>query len=212
MISDKVRERNETLTVTLTDASYGSIADGTATGTIVNDDTRVGLGLARATQHRVKVHVDTLPEAPGAPVKVYRLDKGGRTLVLKTDLNRLGRVTKVLARHYKPGTKVSLHGGRAHEVRLLPLAHGQHHRPALITTAPHREGRARSSGSAPSALVRPCLLRARFRIPGAHGAVANGVAECDGVDTKACGQRLHLPGRARGPARRPSTSRGSRRW
>jgi Calx-beta domain len=108
VLSDKLREANETLTVTLTPAGYGSVAEGTATGTIVNDDTWVGLTLNRATTHRVRVNVNTLPDAPGATVKFYQVVNGHSKLVLSDELNNNGRITRVLATQYQPGTKVTI--------------------------------------------------------------------------------------------------------
>ena len=41
VLSDKVKESTEALTVTLTSPGYGTLADGTATGTITDDDPAV---------------------------------------------------------------------------------------------------------------------------------------------------------------------------
>ena len=46
VLSDKVHENDEQLNVILGSPSYGTIADRRARGTIVDDDTRVGLHLA----------------------------------------------------------------------------------------------------------------------------------------------------------------------
>jgi len=106
VLSDKVREGNEKLTVTLSSPSYGTLADATAVGTIVNDDTRVGLQLDNAAGDHVRVKVDTLPDAPGAPVKVFRVTKSGDTqLVLEDTLNDLGRINRVLEREFKSGSE-----------------------------------------------------------------------------------------------------------
>lgn len=108
VVSDKVREGNETLAVTLTSPVGATIADGSAVGTIVNDDTTVGLVLRKATQHRVRAVVSTGPVAAGAPVKVYRVTKAGKKRVLSTTLNDSGRVSVRLDKHYRPGTKVKM--------------------------------------------------------------------------------------------------------
>ena len=107
VVSDMVRERTETMTVSLTSPQATTIADGTATGTITDNDTLVSLGLAQATKHRVRVTVDTLPDAPGAPVKVYRVLQSRNQRVLSANLSSTGRITRVLATEFKPGTKVT---------------------------------------------------------------------------------------------------------
>ena len=105
VLSDMVREGNETLIVTLSSPSYGTLADGTATGTIANDDTRVGFDLRNARGDHVGVAVDTLPEAPGAAVKVFRVTNAGRRLVLEDTLNGLGRISRVLDQTYRSGSE-----------------------------------------------------------------------------------------------------------
>jgi hypothetical protein len=109
VLSDKLREGKERMFVNVSSPGYGTVADATGRGTIVNDDTRVGLQLADASAHRVRVKVDTLPAAPGATVKVFRMVKGDATRVLKAELNKLGRISTVLAAHYKPGTTVKFY-------------------------------------------------------------------------------------------------------
>ena len=100
VLSDKVFERNETLVVTLSAAVNATLADGASLGTIVNDDTRVGLALRRATQHRVRVGVATVPAAALAPVKVYRvLHSGATRMVLATTLDASGHLSVRLDRH-----------------------------------------------------------------------------------------------------------------
>lgn len=107
VLSDKVREADETLTVTLQPAGYGSVADGSATGTIVNDDTHVALGLRNVDGDFVRATVSTLPAAAGAPVKVFQVKPSGRKVVLDADLNRQGRISRVLEKEFEPGTKVT---------------------------------------------------------------------------------------------------------
>jgi hypothetical protein len=108
VLSDKVREADERMHVTLSAPVDATIADGTAVGTIVNDDTRVGLRLRQATQHRVRVVVSTLPVAPGAPVKVYRVLASGARQVLATYLDSSGHLSVRLAHHHRPGTRVRM--------------------------------------------------------------------------------------------------------
>ncbi len=97
------------MTVRLSSPSSNvTVAHATATGTIVNDDTRVQPTLAKATQHRVRATVDTVARASHAPVKVYRVTKSGAKLVLNSHLDSAGRISSVLAQHYKPGTKVTM--------------------------------------------------------------------------------------------------------
>ena len=109
VLSDKVHENDEQLNVRLGSPSYGTIADRKARGTIVDDDTRVGLHLQQANGHRVRASVDTLPAASHAPVKVYRVVNGHASLVLSDELNRYGRISRVLDQQYQPGTKVSFY-------------------------------------------------------------------------------------------------------
>jgi hypothetical protein len=108
VVSDKVREPNENMRVTLTAPVNTTIADGFALGTIINDDTHVGIALRHATQHRVRVIVATGPVASGAPVKVYRVLSSGKRKVLDTVLDASGRISVRLGRHYSPGTRVKL--------------------------------------------------------------------------------------------------------
>ncbi|MGZ4437148.1 MAG: Calx-beta domain-containing protein [Nocardioidaceae bacterium] len=105
VLSDMVREGDDTVKLSISNPSYGTVGGATATGTIVNDDTTVGIALTQATLHRVRVYTDTLPVAPGATVKVYRVTATGRSLVLSSTLNSLGRISKVLDKQYAPGTK-----------------------------------------------------------------------------------------------------------
>ena len=107
VLSDKVRESNERMTVTLSGPTVGTLADASARGTIVNDDTRVGLALGQTDARRIRATVDTLPDAPGATVKVYRVVKGGTVRVLNAELNRLGRISRVLEKQYVSGRKVT---------------------------------------------------------------------------------------------------------
>ncbi len=109
VLSDKVHENDEQLNVTLGSPSYGTLADRRARGTIVDDDTRVGLHLQQASGHRVRASVDTLPAGSHSPVKVYRVLNGHTKLVLSDELNRYGRISRVLDQQYKPGTKVSFY-------------------------------------------------------------------------------------------------------
>ena len=107
VLSDKVREPNEKMTVTLSSPTVGTLADASATGTIVNDDTRVGLALAQTDARRIRATVGTRPAAPGATVKVYRVVKGDAVRVLKTQLNSFGRISKVLEKQYASGKTVT---------------------------------------------------------------------------------------------------------
>ena len=109
VLSDKVHENDERLTVTLGSPSYGTIADRRARGTIVDDDTRVGLHLQQAGGHRVRASVDTLAAASHAPVKVYRVVNGHAKLVLSDELNKYGRISRVLDEQYQPGSEVSFY-------------------------------------------------------------------------------------------------------
>ncbi len=110
VLSDKVREFGEKLTVTLSSPSLATITDRSAVGTIVNDDTRTGISLARASKHRVRAAVTTVAAVRSAPVWVYRVTRKGQSTLLKSHLNRSGRISVVLGRHYARGTKVTLYG------------------------------------------------------------------------------------------------------
>lgn len=107
VLSDKVREANEAMLVSLESSSFGTLADAHSRGTIVNDDTQVGLELAAASGHRIRVVVETLAAAPGATVKVFRVRKGVDPRVLRTELNGLGRMSTVLDGKFKPSTTVT---------------------------------------------------------------------------------------------------------
>ena len=107
VLSDKTRERNETLTVTVDVPGYGTVANGSATGTIINDDTRVGLSLVEKAGNRIKVTVDTLPAADGDVVRIYRTNPGKTKRVHRTELNDLGRSAVKLDTRYKRGTTVT---------------------------------------------------------------------------------------------------------
>ena len=109
VISDKVRESNETLTVTISNPSYGTLGRSTATGTIVNDDTAVGLGLRQGSLHRVRVYLSTASAAANAPVKVYRVDAKRTVRVLSTHLDNRGALTTLLAQQYRPGSRVTFY-------------------------------------------------------------------------------------------------------
>jgi hypothetical protein len=108
VVSDMVREANETMRVNLSDPVNATIANGTAVGTILNDDTQVGIAVRQGTQHRIRVIVTTGPLAPGAPVKVYRVLPSGRRVVLTATLGTNGRLSVRLGHHYAPGTRVRL--------------------------------------------------------------------------------------------------------
>ena len=107
--SDKVREHAETMQVVLSSPDGASIADGSATGTIVNDDTEVGLALSQATERRVRVTVGTIPARDNAPVKVFRVLKSGYKQMLSTQLNHSGRVSVLLPSHYDKGASVTMY-------------------------------------------------------------------------------------------------------
>jgi hypothetical protein len=108
VLSDKVREANETQRVTLSSPSNATVSDGSGLGTIVNDDTKVGLNITKATRHRVRAAVVTASGASGAPVKVYRVTRSGSVRVLSSRLNASGRTSVVLGRHYRRGANVTM--------------------------------------------------------------------------------------------------------
>ena len=83
------------------------MADGSAAGTIVNDDIHVALGLRNVSGDHVRATVNTTPDAAGAPVKVFQVKPSGRKVVLDADLNSLGRISRVLENEFKPGTQVT---------------------------------------------------------------------------------------------------------
>lgn len=109
VLSDKRYEPDERMRLLVSSAGYGTVADGVGRGTIVNDDTRVGLELSQASEHRVRAKVDTLDPAKGAPVKIHSVRDGEDKVVFSGDLNRYGRLSEVLAKHYQPGTVVTLY-------------------------------------------------------------------------------------------------------
>ncbi|RNM12985.1 hypothetical protein EFL26_16255 [Nocardioides pocheonensis] len=108
VVSDRVHEASETMHVSLTTPVGATVADGTGVGTILDDDTAVGLGLRQARHHRVRVVVSTSPVAAGAPVTVYRVLRSGAKQLLATNLDANGRLSVRLAGHYRPGTRVTM--------------------------------------------------------------------------------------------------------
>lgn len=109
VVSDKVREANETLRVTLSSAVNATLSDGLAVGTIVNDDTAVTLSLTQATERRVRVTTATDPAAPGATIKIYRVVNQVPKLVAKTVQHSNGRGTVLVPSSHSPGTKVTMY-------------------------------------------------------------------------------------------------------
>ena len=109
VVGDKVRESNETFTISLSGPSYGTFADSKATGTIVNDDRTIGLKVAATGSGHLSAAVTTTSSAPKSPVSVYTVDsKGKRTLLAKGTLDASGRLTLKPTKAYKAGTKLTL--------------------------------------------------------------------------------------------------------
>jgi hypothetical protein len=106
---DWVREPREEFTASLSDAQNASIADGSATGVITNDDTNVDLAASNAVEHRVRATVTTGPQADGDPVRVYRQVSGDDRVMFEGTLNDNGRVSTVLERNFAQGTTVRLY-------------------------------------------------------------------------------------------------------
>lgn len=99
VLSDTVVESDETLTVTLTPVSNGTVADGSGTGTILNDDVPVEPGPTAITavltgadngaeDDRLKVNAPS--SAYGATVKLFRYVDGVRKLVRTSTLRANG--------------------------------------------------------------------------------------------------------------------------
>ena len=109
VLGDKRYEQDERLRLRISSAGYGTVADGVARGTIVDDDTRVDLAASQAAGNRVRVEVDTLDPAKGAPVKVHAVVNGKDKVVFSGELNRVGRLNEVLDRQYDAGTIVKLY-------------------------------------------------------------------------------------------------------
>ena len=109
VLSDKRYETNERMRLLISSPSYGTVADGVGKGTIVNDDTRVGLDLSQASEHRVRAKVDTLDPASKAPVQIHAVQNGDQKVVFSGELDRFGRLNEVLAKHYQPGTVVTMY-------------------------------------------------------------------------------------------------------
>lgn len=109
VISDKRYEPNERMRLLISTPGYGTVADGIGKGTIVNDDTRVDLQLSQASENRVRAKVDTLDPAAKAPVQIHAVQNGDQKVVFSGQLNHLGRLNEVLAKHYKPGTVVTMY-------------------------------------------------------------------------------------------------------
>lgn len=107
--SDKVREANEALRVTLSAPVFATLADALGVGTIVNDDTTVTLGLVQATERRVRANVATFPAAAGQTVKIYRVVNQVPKLVAKVVLHSTGRGTVLVPSSHSVGTKVTMY-------------------------------------------------------------------------------------------------------
>ncbi|MFL6155667.1 MAG: Calx-beta domain-containing protein [Marmoricola sp.] len=101
--SDRTYERTEHLHVTLTDPAGATIADGSAVGSIVNDDTRVDLALSQSSDRRLRVSVGSVPSQAGAPVSIYRVTTAGYVLLKGTNLDDSGRYLALLNHHYSKG-------------------------------------------------------------------------------------------------------------
>lgn len=69
-------------------------------------ETRVALDLSQARHKRLRVQVGTRPAAAGAPVTIFRVRNGERTRLFTDELNQNGRLTRVLAMRYQPGTVI----------------------------------------------------------------------------------------------------------
>ncbi|WP_426560729.1 Calx-beta domain-containing protein [Angustibacter sp. McL0619] len=109
VVGDKVREANETFAVSLSGASYGSIADAKATGTIVNDDRTVGIKVAATGSGHLSAAVTTTSAAPKSTVSLYTVASTGKhTLVAKGTLDAGGRLTLKPTKAYKVGSSVTL--------------------------------------------------------------------------------------------------------
>jgi Calx-beta domain len=98
LIGDRRLEHNETLFLTLNNASLGAIDDGQGTGTIVNDDTKTTVRVrVHALQHIIAVHGRVSPARRGKReiVRFFRRHNGAwvhivthrPTLQGKTDAN-----------------------------------------------------------------------------------------------------------------------------
>ena len=109
VLSDRRYEPNESMRLLVSSSGYGRVADGVGRGTIVNDDTRVDLDLSPASENRVRASVETLSPARGAAVEIHSVRAGKDDVVYSGELNRLGRLTTVLGRHYAAGTVVTLY-------------------------------------------------------------------------------------------------------
>ncbi|WP_183406963.1 Calx-beta domain-containing protein [Nocardioides marmorisolisilvae] len=106
--SDRTYERTENLHVFLSDAVGATVADGSAVGSIVNDDTRVDLGLSQSADRRLRVSVASVPSQAGAPVNIYRVTASGYQLLKATHLNSSGRYLALLNHHYNKGEGVTV--------------------------------------------------------------------------------------------------------
>jgi hypothetical protein len=81
---DRRLEHDETVFLTLLNPSAGAIDDGQGRGTIVNDDTKIGVSVrVRAAKHRVAVHGRISPERARkhAVVRFFRKRNGGWSLL-----------------------------------------------------------------------------------------------------------------------------------
>jgi hypothetical protein len=106
---DKVRESRETFTTTLSQPQNATIANGSGTGTITNDDTEVDLTAANGAEHRVRVWVSTGPQADGDPVRVYRESGATDPVMFRGTLDDRGRLSTLLDKNFARGANVRLY-------------------------------------------------------------------------------------------------------
>lgn len=119
-------EANERFLVKLATPSFGTVADGSAYGTIVNDDTSVGL-TGYSTNGQVRVKVSTTAAAPKAALAVYQSVAGTDPKLASSTLDSSGRADILLSKKFKKGTKVALY-------TKVTTASGTYTSPAITVT------------------------------------------------------------------------------
>jgi hypothetical protein len=102
-------EPTEAMSLVLGTPDFGTIADGTGTGTIQDNDTLVELTGRNARGHHVRAKVDTTPAADGKPVSIVGGKAGQQVETLfNGKLDDAGELNKVLEDTWQAGTTVRL--------------------------------------------------------------------------------------------------------
>jgi hypothetical protein len=109
VLANHTYEPTEEMSLVLGTPDFGTIADGTGTGTIQDNDTLVELTAKNARGHHVRAKVDTTPAADRKPVSIVggQVGEGAETL-FNGKLDNEGELNTVLEDNFEKGTTVRL--------------------------------------------------------------------------------------------------------